>query len=217
MQKTSLFLKRMFDILASLLAIILLICIPVLTVIPLVIRFTSKGPAVFVQERVGKDGKLFRIYKFRTMRIPEDSFDKNGIELENYSRITPVGTFLRKTSLDELMQLFNVLNGTMSIVGPRPTMEYQVQKYDQQQRKRLFMRPGITGLAQVNGRNELSWEEKIQFDIIYVDKFSLWMDFKILLKTVLVVFKKNGVEFTKADAISMETPTQTTEKEIRIK
>lgn len=217
MHTFSLFVKRLFDIVSSVLAIVLLIVIPVLIIIPIAIRVTSKGPAVFVQERIGKDGKPFRIYKFRTMRIPEDSFDCDGNALENYDRITPVGAFLRKTSLDELMQLFNVANGTMSVIGPRPTLGYQVEKYDEFQRKRLLMKPGITGLAQVNGRNELTWEEKIQFDVTYVEHFSLWLDIKILLKTVLVVFKKDGVEFTKADALSMETPAQSTEKEIRFK
>ena len=129
MRKFQLFIKRAFDIVASLILIILLIAIPVFIVAPILIRLTSKGPAVFTQERVGKDGKIFKIYKFRTMRIPEDSLDENGNQLPPKERITKVGKFLRKTSLDELMQLFNILGGSMSFVGPRPTLPEQVEKY----------------------------------------------------------------------------------------
>lgn len=194
--------KRIFDVCVSLVLIVMLTIIPVLIVVPILIKLTSKGPAVFTQDRAGKDGKVFKIYKFRTMRTPEDSIDSDGNVLEPKKRITKVGRFLRKTSLDELMQLFNVLNGTMSIVGPRPTLPYQVENYTDEQKRRLDMRPGITGWAQVNGRNDLSWTQKIEYDIEYIDKFSLWMDFKILLMTVKTVFKKEGIEFTKNDAIN---------------
>ncbi len=122
MKRFNLFVKRMFDIVASAGILIALIVIPVLIVIPILIKLTSKGPAVFTQDRVGKDGKIFKIYKFRTMLIPEESFAPDGRPLEPKERITKVGRFLRKTSLDELMQLFNVMNGTMSFVGPRPTL-----------------------------------------------------------------------------------------------
>ncbi|MBR5539195.1 MAG: sugar transferase [Clostridia bacterium] len=202
MRKIQLFVKRAFDICASLAAIVLLTVIPVLIIVPILIKLDSKGPAVFTQDRVGKDGKIFKIYKFRTMRIPEDSLDENGNMLEPKQRITKLGRFLRKTSIDELMQLFNVLNGTMSVVGPRPTLPYQVENYTAEQRRRLEMRPGITGLAQVSGRNNLSWTEKIVFDITYVDSFSLWLDIKILFKTVVTVFKKEGIEFVKNDSIN---------------
>lgn len=202
MRKFQLFVKRAFDICASFAAIVLLTVIPVLIIVPILIKLDSKGPAVFTQDRVGKDGKIFKIYKFRTMRIPEDSLDENGNMLEPKQRITKLGRFLRKTSIDELMQLFNVLNGTMSVVGPRPTLPYQVENYTDEQKRRLEMRPGITGLAQVNGRNDLSWTEKIEFDITYIDNFSLWFDIKILFKTVATVFKKEGIEFVKNDAIN---------------
>lgn len=202
MRNFHLFIKRTFDICASLALILILTVIPVLIVIPIVIRLTSKGPAVFTQERAGKNGKVFKIYKFRTMLIPEESFDENGNMLEPAKRIIKVGAFLRKTSLDELMQLFNVLNGTMSIVGPRPSLPYQAENYTDEQKQRFRMRPGITGLAQVNGRNNLSWTEKIEYDITYVNNFTVWMDFKILLKTVVTVFKKEGIEFVKSDAIN---------------
>ncbi len=202
MRKFHLFIKRAFDICASCALILILTVIPVLIVVPIVIRLTSKGPAVFTQERAGKNGKVFKIYKFRTMLIPEESFDDYGNMLEPAKRITKVGAFLRKTSLDELMQLFNVLNGTMSIVGPRPSLPYQAENYTDEQKQRFRMRPGITGLAQVNGRNNLSWTEKIEYDITYVNNFTVWMDFKILLKTVVTVFKKEGIEFVKNDAIN---------------
>ncbi len=202
MRKFQLFIKRAFDICASLAAIILLTVIPVLIIVPILIKIDSKGPAVFTQDRAGKGGKVFKIYKFRTMKLPEDSLDENGIMLEPKQRITKLGRFLRKTSIDELMQLFNVLNGTMSVIGPRPTLPYQIENYTDEQRRRLEMRPGITGLAQVNGRNNLSWTEKIEYDVTYVDSFSLWLDIKILFKTVATVFKSEGIEFVKNDAIN---------------
>ena len=206
MRKFQLFIKRAFDISVSLVLIILLTAFPVLIVIPILIKLTSKGPAVFTQERMGKDKKVFKIYKFRTMRIPEDSLDENGNQLEPKYRITKVGRILRKTSLDELMQLFNVLNGTMSIVGPRPTLPYQIDNYTEEQMRRLEMRPGITGWAQVNGRNDLSWTEKMVYDVEYIEKFSLWFDIKILFKTVAVVLKMDGIEFKKHDSVINAKP-----------
>lgn len=205
MRKLQLFIKRAADIFISAVMILVLIAIPVLIIVPLAIRLDSKGPAVFTQDRAGKDGKIFKIYKFRTMLIPEESYDAEGNPLEPKQRITKVGRFLRKTSLDELMQLFNVLNGTMSIVGPRPTLPYQIERYTAQQRRRLEMRPGVTGWAQVNGRNDLSWTEKIEYDIQYINKFSLWFDLKILFKTVSVVLKSEGIDFVKNDAINAGT------------
>ncbi len=202
MRAIQLFIKRAFDIIVSLTLIILLTAIPVLIIVPITIKLTSKGPAVFTQERVGKGGKVFKIYKFRTMRTPEDSVRPDGTVMEPKERITKVGRFLRKTSLDELMQLFNVLFGHMSLVGPRPTLPYQVERYNDEQKRRHNMRPGVTGWAQVNGRNELTWTEKIQYDVEYIDKFSLWMDIKILFKTVGVVFGKRGIEFNKPDALT---------------
>ena len=217
MLKTQLFLKRAFDITVSLVLLIILIVIPVMIVVPILIKLTSKGPAVFTQERTGKDGKVFKIYKFRTMRIPEDSLDENGNQLEPKKRITKVGKILRKTSLDELMQIFNVLNGTMSIVGPRPTLPYQMERYTPRQMKRLDMRPGITGWAQINGRNDLTWTEKIEFDVEYIEKFSLWFDIKILFGTVATVFKRDGIEFTKNDAINAKEETKPAENETAAK
>lgn len=202
MRKANLFVKRAFDIIASLLLIVFLTIIPVLIAIPILIKLTSKGSAVFTQERVGKDGKVFKIYKFRTMLIPEESFDKDGRQLKPKERITKVGRFLRKTSLDELAQLFNILNGTMSIVGPRPTLPHQIENYSERHHIRHKMRPGVTGWAQVNGRNELSWSEKIEFDIEYIEKFNVLFDIKILFKTIGVVLAGKGIEFTKSDNLS---------------
>ncbi len=214
MRKIQLFIKRAFDIFASLTLIIILTVIPVFIIVPILIRLTSKGPAVFTQERVGKNGKVFKIYKFRTMRIPEDSLDENGNQLLPKQRITKVGKFLRKTSLDELMQLFNILGGSMSFVGPRPTLPYQVERYDERQKKRHDMRPGVTGWAQVNGRNELTWTEKIEFDVEYIEKFSLWFDIKVFFKTVAVVLGMKGIAFTKDDAINAKEPAESKEPAI---
>lgn len=210
MRSFQLFIKRAFDIVASFLMILFLIAIPVLIVVPIVIKLTSKGPAVFVQERVGKDGKIFKIYKFRTMALPpEDAYlqdgvwyEANGELLKSETRITKVGAFLRKTSLDELMQLFNILNGTMSFIGPRPTLPYQVEQYSDEQRRRMEMRPGVTGWAQVNGRNDLTWTEKIKLDIQYIDHFNLWLDIKILFMTVGTVLGGKGVAFNKYDDLT---------------
>ena len=206
MIKLNLFLKRTIDIVGAIIALLLMIAIPILIVIPIIIRLTSKGPAIFTQDRTGKNGKTFKIYKFRTMRIPEESLNENGEMIPPEERITKVGKFLRKTSLDEVTQIFNILNGTMSIVGPRPTLPYQMERYTERQLKRLEMRPGITGWAQVNGRNDLTWTEKLEFDVEYIEKFSVWFDIKILFRTVLVVLKADGIAFTKNDSINAKEP-----------
>ena len=211
MRKFQLFIKRAFDLVVSIMLLLFLIAIPVMIVVPILIKLTSKGPAVFTQERMGKDGKVFKIYKFRTMRIPEDSLDENGNMLEPKQRITKLGAFLRKTSIDELMQIFNIINGTMSFVGPRPTLPYQAERYNDRQKKRHDMRPGITGWAQVNGRNDLTWSEKLEYDVEYIEKFSIGFDIKIMFKTVAVVFKQDGIAFTKDDAINAKDPAKAEE------
>jgi lipopolysaccharide/colanic/teichoic acid biosynthesis glycosyltransferase len=152
------------------------------------VRLTSKGPVVFRQQRAGRDGQPFTILKFRTMHdgakavYPEDD------------QITAVGSWLRRSSLDELPQLWNVIRGNMSVVGPRPTLPYQVERYTPEQRRRLSVRPGITGLAQVRGRNGISWAERIEYDLEYVNRASIGMDLKILALTVWAVLKREGVE-----------------------
>ncbi len=132
------------------------------------------------------------MYKFRTMNV--EQYDENGNEIMSENRITKIGKILRKTSLDELPQLINVLNGTMSIIGPRPMLDYQAPRCIGEENLRFEMRPGLTGLAQVKGRNNIQWEERIQYDIAYVKTFTFWLDIEILFKTVLLVFKKQGTE-----------------------
>ena len=192
MLKLNLFLKRTFDIVVSLLAIILLTVIPVLIFVPIAIKLTSKGPAIFKQTRIGKDGKAFVMYKFRTMIT--EQYDKNGVEIMSEDRITKIGRILRKTSLDELPQLFNVLVGSMSIIGPRPMLDYQAPRCIGEETLRFKMRPGLTGLAQIKGRNNILWEERIQYDIEYVKSYTFWLDIVIIFKTVLLVFKKEGTQ-----------------------
>lgn len=187
----SLFIKGMFDKIIALSGLIILS--PVFIVIATLIKLDSPGPVFFIQERVGKNKGLFNSIKFRTM---VHKAAKHGLGLnikQNDERITRIGKFLRQWSLDELPQLINVLKGDMSIVGPRPTLPYQVERYNDFQRKRLLVKPGITGWAQVNGRNAISWEERIKLDVWYVENWSLWLDFKIMLKTVTVVIKREGL------------------------
>ena len=192
MRTFNLFLKRAFDIVVSAAMIVLLTVIPVWIVVAVAIRLTSKGPVIYTQKRIGKNGKPFMIYKFRTMIT--EQYDANGAEIMSENRITKVGRILRKTSIDELPQLFNVLNGTMSLIGPRPMLDYQAPRCVGEENLRFEMRPGLTGLAQVKGRNNIWWEERIQYDIEYVKTFTFWLDIGILFKTVLFVLKKQGTE-----------------------
>lgn len=192
MRKFNLFLKRAFDIVVSALAIVFLVIIPVFIIVPILIKLTSKGPVIFKQTRIGKNGKPFVMYKFRTMIT--EQYDSNGNEIMSENRITKIGKILRKTSLDELPQLFNVLNGTMSVIGPRPMLDYQAPRCIGEENLRFEMRPGLTGLAQVKGRNNIIWEERIQYDIEYVKAFTFWKDIVIIFKTVLLVFKKQGTD-----------------------
>jgi undecaprenyl phosphate N,N'-diacetylbacillosamine 1-phosphate transferase len=165
---------------------------PLLAIAALAVRLSSTGPILFRQERVGRDFRPFTIYKFRTMVA--DAGQRGGLLTAGADpRITRVGRWLRATKIDELPQLINVLKGDMSIVGPRPTLPYQVELYNDFQRIRLLVKPGITGWAQVNGRNAISWEQRIKFDVWYVENWSLWLDVKILLKTVTVVIRKEGL------------------------
>jgi len=183
--------KEIFDKLLSTAA--LLILSPLFLIIAVLIKLDSRGPVFFTQQRVGFQGKLFNSIKFRTM-MHKAAEQGLGLNIrEGDGRITRVGIFLRTWSLDELPQLINVLKGDMSIVGPRPTLQYQVELYNDFQRKRLLVKPGITGWAQVNGRNAISWEQRIKLDVWYVENWSLWLDFKIILKTIKVVIKKEGL------------------------
>lgn len=154
----------------------------------LAVRLTSSGPVLFRQERVGLHGEPFIVLKFRTM------LDGPNPIFPDASRITSAGRVLRRTSLDELPQLINVARGEMSIVGPRPTLQYQVDRYDDHQRRRLDVRPGLTGLAQVSGRNALSWGDRIELDIDYVERQSIWLDLSIILRTARALIGGEGVE-----------------------
>ena len=192
--------KRVLDVGAATGAVLLLS--PVMLLAAAAVKASSRGPALFGQERPGKNGKPFTILKFRSMKIFEDSYDSAGNELTNDERVTPVGRVLRRTSIDELPQLVNVLKGDMSIVGPRPALQYQVDRYTDEQRQRLLVRPGITGLAQVSGRNSLSWEEKIRLDLEYVQSLSLLADLRIIFKTFSVVAAGGGLHFRRHDSLS---------------
>lgn len=192
--------KRVFDILLSLIGIIILL--PVYLVIIIAIKLDSPGPVIFKQMRVGKNNKKFTIYKFRSMIVEAEKARKleiNPENLENFvfqsksdSRVTKVGAFLRKTSLDEIPQLFNVLNGTMSLVGPRPEIPDVVKYYNDVYKQRLLVTPGITGLAQVSGRGEIELGKTVYYDLTYIQNFSLIFDLKILLMTFSSVVKSKG-------------------------
>lgn len=180
--------KRCFDVLVGL--IILIVLLPIYILVALLIWVFMGRPIFFVQKRAGLHGKPFNIVKFRTMK---ELFDKKGERLPDEKRITRIGRFLRATSLDELPQVFNVLKGEMSIVGPRPQMYEFIEHYSDLQMRRHEVQPGITGLAQVSGRNNLSWDEKFKLDLEYVDNHSIFMDLKIILKTVVVILKREGI------------------------
>lgn len=188
-KQIALILKRIFDISAG--GIALIVLLPIFAVIGIFIKLDSKGPVFFIQERAGKDGKIFRAYKLRTMVENPYNMGK-GLRI-NDPRITRVGRYLR-WGLDELPQLINVFKGDMSLVGPRPTLQEQINLYSKEHRRRLEVKPGITGWALVNGRNILSWPKKIELDIWYVDHWSLWLDLKILIKTIwVVIFTREGI------------------------
>jgi undecaprenyl phosphate N,N'-diacetylbacillosamine 1-phosphate transferase len=177
--------KRMLDFVLSGVALLLLL-VP-FGVIWLAVWSMSSGPGFFRQDRIGQEERPFRIWKFRTMIVEAESRGLGLNVSQDDERITPVGRVLRNWGLDELPQLINVLLGQMSLVGPRPTLAYQVEHYDVSQRRRLEMKPGITSLAVVSGRNALSWRERIELDVWYIDHWSLWLDIKILLRTLWVV------------------------------
>ncbi len=174
--------KRAFDVLGA--ASLLLLSSPVLLASSLAIKLENRGPVFFRQERIGKNGKPFRIWKFRTMIQDAESKGLGNTVAKDDDRITRVGRFLRNLGLDELPQLINVLVGDMSLVGPRPTLGYQVDHYDGFQRRRLEARPGITSLAVVSGRNALPWKERIKLDVWYIDHWSLRLDLSILFRTL---------------------------------
>lgn len=180
--------KRLFDFIVSFIA--LLVLSPIIGITAFLIRIKIGSPILFKQARPGKDGEVFHVYKFRTMT---DERDENGELLPDDVRLTPFGQLIRKLSLDELPQLVNVLKGEMSFVGPRPLLVEYLPLYNERQARRHEVRPGITGWAQVNGRNAISWEERFELDVWYVENRSLALDVKILFLTVGKVFKSEGI------------------------
>ncbi|HBF76245.1 MAG TPA: sugar transferase [Clostridiaceae bacterium] len=199
-KRIQLLIKRFFDIVFSIFLLILLS--PLFLILIIWISIDSPGGAIFKQIRVGKDGEEFTIYKFRSMvknadkmfnkEVNEDNKDTFVFQEKDDPRITRSGKFLRKTSLDELPQLINIIKGDMSLIGPRPEIQEIVKSYSDRDKIRLLMKPGVSGLAQVNGRGNLELSETINYDIEYIEKFSLAMDFKIFFKTIKVVFTREG-------------------------
>jgi undecaprenyl phosphate N,N'-diacetylbacillosamine 1-phosphate transferase len=200
--------KRFFDIIFSLLAIIILL--PVFVFIWAAIKLSGRGGYIFKQERAGKDGKPFTFYKFRTMKKDVEPFGaspKSGADL----RLTKLGKILREYSLDELPQLFNILKGDMSIVGPRPLYISQIAEWSNRQKKRLLVKPGLTGLAQISGRGELTREEKLELDVKYVETSDLWLDLKIIFVTIAQVFGRKSIyekRYSQAEITRGETKQQ---------
>ena len=189
--------KRLLDITISLIALIFLL--PLMSLIYLLVIKNLGSPAFFLQERVGKDNKIFKMIKFRTMK---NSTDKNGNLLSDNERVTKFGSFLRSFSLDELPELINILKGDMSLVGPRALLVQYLGLYNDEQIRRHEVLPGLTGWAQINGRNSITWSEKFKLDVWYVDNWSLWLDIKIFFLTFWKVLKREGIN--QSESVTME-------------
>ena len=193
------YIKRFLDILVS--AVALVVLSPLLLLLALLVRLTSEGPAIFKQKRIGKDGKVFEIYKFRSMCVGAEGQGSGVDSGKGDARVTKIGKILRATSLDELPQFVNILKGEMSFVGPRPPLTYHPWDYSEYTKEQLRMfevRPGITGWAQVNGRKDVEWNRRIELNVWYVDHMSLWLDIKIMFMTVFKVLKNADNENTVA-------------------
>lgn len=191
------YLKRPQDFLCSLIAIIVLS--PIMAIVAIMVKVKLGSPVIFVQERPGLYGNIFRLYKFRSM---SDATDKEGNLLPDKDRLGKFGSVLRATSLDELPELFNILKGDMSVVGPRPLLVRYLPRYNLHQNRRHEVRPGFTGYAQVHGRNAISWEEKFDYDVEYVDHITFWGDWKIIFQTVATIIKHEGIN--SETAVTME-------------
>lgn len=189
--------KRILDFIISLVALIILS--PLMLIIYILVKINLGSPAFFVQERVGKDNKVFKMIKFRTMR---DARDKNGNLLSDNERVTKLGSFLRSFSLDELPELINIIRGDMSLIGPRALLVQYLGLYNDEQIRRHEVLPGLTGWAQINGRNSITWSEKFKLDVWYVDNWSLWLDIKIFFLTFWKVIKREGIN--QSEGVTME-------------
>lgn len=200
------YIKRFFDIFSSFLALVVLS--PLLLILIVVGSFVMKGNPFFTQQRPGKNEKIFKLIKFRTMTSAKDN---DGNLLPDADRLTKYGEFLRNTSLDELPELINILKGDMSVIGPRPLLVEYIPRYNAHQHRRHEVRPGLSGWAQVNGRNTVSWEDKFDMDVEYVDNYNLVMDIKILFMTVFNVLKREGI--SSDTSATMEVFMGTPEKE----
>lgn len=191
------YIKRMLDFIFAL--VLLIIASPIMLLAAIAIKLEApKEPVLFKQKRPGKNAKIFTVYKFRTMRV---EIEKDGRTLTDMERMTKVGSFLRKTSIDELPQLFNIICGEMSFIGPRPLLAQYLELYTPEQMRRHEVTPGISGWAQVNGRNAISWEEKFKLDVWYVDNQSFLLDLKILLMTIYNVLKREGINNSQGDTM----------------
>ena len=199
-----LFFKRFLDFILSLIAIILLS--PIYLIVAMLVRVKLGSPVIFTQERPGKDEKIFKMYKFRTMT---DERDENGELLPDIQRLTRFGRFLRNSSLDELPELFNILKGDMSIVGPRPLLVKYLPLYNDFQKHRHDVRPGLTGLAQTNGRNETTWEKRFEYDVMYSKNVSFIGDLKIIKNTIKIVLNHSGIDSNTTSQYTMNEFTGT--------
>lgn len=213
MKKVYTVFKRFMDIVLSIIGLIIIS--PILLIVSLAIKIDSKGPVIFKQERIGKDGKAFKIYKFRSMVVGAEKMGTGVYSKKGDNRVTRVGKFIRMTSIDELPQLVNILKGEMSFIGPRPVLTYHPWKYEEytpEQLKRFEVRPGVTGLAQIHGRKQVEWEKRIKYDVEYVEKLSLWLDIKIFFITIYkVLFMKDNENTEK---ITNTKETERTEEKV---
>lgn len=190
--------KRLLDIIFSLLGLV--ITAPILLIIAIAIKLETPGPILFKQERLGMNGKVFKIFKFRSMCEGAEKTGSGQYSFIGDTRVTKVGKLIRKTSIDELPQFLNIITGDMSLIGPRPTLTYHpwpLENYSEKQKRRFLVRPGVTGLAQINGRKEIQWEKRFEYDIEYVEKLSFFLDLKIFFITIKkVVFMEDNVNTT---------------------
>ena len=217
--KLNLFIKRLFDICSSVVAVIILV--PLWIIVAIAIKIDSRGPVLFKQGRRTKDGKVFKMWKCRSMVVNAENMGSGLFSYDNDPRITKVGAFLRKTSIDELPQLFNVLMGDISVVGPRPCVTYELGDFEslnKKYKKRFQMKGGITGLAQCKGRNENSWDEKVTLDNEYIDLFKkegIWLDIKILWWTIVKVFQSANINEDKREGLTAEESAALDDEEVK--